>query len=94
MNVFHSLGERARRILNKRLSYRQCFCNPDGSLTTAGARVFRDLALYSSAFRTTFRTDPLEMARLAGRREMFLKMQAMLQLPDEEFLKSIDEVQE
>lgn len=91
MNVFHSLSERARRILNKRLSYRQCFCNPDGSLTSAGKRVFRDLALYASAYKTTYRPDALEMARLAGRREMFLKMQAMIELPDEEFLKSIED---
>jgi hypothetical protein len=34
------------------------------------------------------------MARMAGRREMFLKLQAMVKLPDEEFLKAIDEVTE
>jgi hypothetical protein len=94
VNVFHTLSERARRLLNKRLSYRQCFCNPDGSLTSAGARVFRDLALYSGAYKTTFRADPLEMAKMAGRREMFLKLQGMVKLPDEEFLKAIDEAQE
>ncbi len=91
MNVFHSLSERARRILNKRLSYRQCFCNPDGSLTSAGKRVFRDLALYCGAYKTTFRPDAREHALMEGRRQVFLKMQAMLELPDEEFLKSIED---
>lgn len=93
-----SLSDRARRFLSKRHSYRDCFCGPDGSLSRAGAAVMRDLAQYSGAYRTTFRVspvtrqaDPLAMARAEGRREMFLRMQAMLKLPDEEFLKAIED---
>lgn len=96
--MISTLTERARRILGKRLNYRACYCDPDGSLSRAGAAVMRDLAQFSGAYRTTFRVSPvtrqadaLAMARAEGRREMFLRMQAMLKLPDEEFLKSIED---
>lgn len=58
----------------------------------------RDLARFTGAYRTTFHLspvtrqgDPLAMARAEGRREVFLRLQAMLRLPDEEFLKSIED---
>lgn len=96
--ILAHLSERARRLLGRRLNYRACFCDPDGSLSRAGAAVMRDLAQFAGAYRTTFRLspvtrqgDPLAMARAEGRREMFLRMQAMLRLPDEEFLKAIED---
>ena len=95
-----SLSDRARALLSRRLDFRACFCNPDGSLSDAGARVMRHLAQKSGAYRTTFKVspvtrsaDPVAMAYAEGRRSLFLELQAMLKLPDEEFLKAIEDSQ-
>lgn len=95
-----ALSERARRFLNKRLSYRDCFCDPAGELTKAGAAVVRDMARYCGAYRTSFQVspvtraaDPLAMAYAEGRRAAFLRLQSMLKLPDEEVLRSMEEDQ-
>ena len=98
MSVFGALSDRARRFLNRRLHYRDCFCDPSGELTVAGAFVIRDLARKSGAYRTTFKVspvtrtaDPLAMSYAEGRRSLFLELQAMLQLPDAEVLKALNE---
>lgn len=93
-----ALTDRARRFLDRRLHYRDCFCDGGGDLTTAGAFVIRDLARKSGAYRTTFKVspvtrsaDPVAMAYAEGRRSLFLELQAMLQLPDAEVLKALNE---
>lgn len=93
-----SLSERARRFLSKRLSFRDCFCDPAGNLTPAGVSVMRTLARRAGAYRTSFRVspvtrtaDPYAMAFAEGRRDMYLYLQSMLQLPDEAILQSIED---
>lgn len=93
-----ALSDRARRLLNRRLSYRECFLDPGGTLTQAGAYVVRDLARFCGAYRTSFRVspitrsaDPLAMAYAEGRRDVFLRLQQMLKLPEEEFLRSLED---
>lgn len=95
---FDGLSERARRFLSKRLSYRDCFCDPAGELTPAGAAVVRDMARWCGAYRTSFKVspvsrtaDPVAMAYAEGRRSAFLRLQAMLKLPDEQVLAALDE---
>lgn len=96
----HGLSERARRFLNKRLAYRDCFCDPSGELTKAGAQVVRDMARFCGAYRTSFKVspvtrtaDPLAMAYAEGLRAAFLRMQSMLKLPDDQVLAALDEDQ-
>lgn len=98
MTVVRALSDRVRRLFDKRLAFRECFCDPGGELTRSGAMVMRSLARRAGAYRTSFRispvtrtADPLAMAYAEGRRDMFLFLQAMLQLPDEEVLKAIEE---
>lgn len=95
--ILGALSERARRFLNRRLSYRECFLQPGGAPTGAGSAVLRDLARFCHSHRTTFKTslagsaDPLAMAYFEGRRSVFLRFQAMLELPEEEFLRSLED---
>jgi hypothetical protein len=91
-----ALGERARRFLNRRLSFRDCFMDANGQLTMAGASVLRQFARKAGAYKSTFRSDlagradPIAMARAEGRREMYLFLQTMLELPDREVLNALD----
>ena len=69
-------SERARRFLNKRLSFRECFMTPGGGMTRAGADVMRHLARKASMYNEvshrspiTGAIDPLAMARQEGRRD-------------------------
>lgn len=96
--ILGALSERARRLLNRRLSYREVFLTPGGELTTASAYVMRDLARYCGAYRTSFRisqvtrsADPLAMAYAEGRRDVYLRLMQMLKLPEEEFLRSLED---
>lgn len=95
---FDGLSERARRFLNKRLSFRECFLDPGGELTKAGAVVMRCMAKRAGAYQSSFKVspisrqaDPLAMAYAEGRRDMFLYFQAMLELPDREILQAMED---
>lgn len=92
------LSERARRFLNKRLSFRECFLTPGGDLTTAGAAVMRHLARKAQMFNEvshrspiTGVIDPLAMARAEGRRDIYRYLQTMLELPDRAILESMED---
>lgn len=91
------LSERARRFLDRRLAFRDCFMGADGRLSRSGAQVMRLLAQKAGAYRTTYRTDtigradPIAMAKAEGRREMYLYLQTMLELPDREVLAALED---
>jgi hypothetical protein len=91
-----ALSDRARRFLNRRLSFRDCFMDASGQLTLAGASVLRQFARKAGAYKTTYRSDlagradPIAMARAEGRREMYLFLQSMLELPDRDVLNALD----
>lgn len=53
-------------------------------VTTAVATVLRDLANECFAFHTTFDADPRIHARREGRRDVWLHIQEMLQVPNDE----------
>lgn len=95
---FDGLSERARRFLNKRLSFRECFMTPGGELTGAGAAVMRHLARKSQIYNEvghrspiTGMIDPLAMARQEGRRDMYRYLQQMLELPDSAILEAMED---
>lgn len=96
---FDALSDRARRFLNKRLNYRECFLDAEGQLTAAGAAVMRDLARKSSIYLERDHKDrggaidPLAMARAEGRRDMYRFIQARLELPDRAVLEAMEDDQ-
>lgn len=76
------LAEKALAFLKGRQSaYRATFLNPKGE------EVLADLALFCRAHKSTAHPDPHMAARLDGRREVWLRIQAHLQLSDEELWK-------
>ena len=96
--MIHQLSERIRNALNKRHNYRACFLNEQGILTAHGQRVFKDLANYTDAYRSTIKMrpdgggiDPIAMGIAEGRRQVCLRLLAMLKLPDEEVLKAMEQ---
>lgn len=48
--------------------------------TDGGEQVLADLAAFCGAKKSVFNTDALEMARAEGRREVWLRIQAQLNL--------------
>lgn len=62
--------------------------------TFTDAEVLIHLANYCGAMRTSFSSDPLEMARREGRREVWLEIQKNLNLTEEDlynFARNIGE---
>lgn len=77
-----NLVEKVRTFLKGRqTAYRATFNNP------MGEQVLVDLARFCRAHQSTAHTDPNMAARLDGRREVWLRIQAHLQLSDEELWK-------
>jgi hypothetical protein len=73
------LIRRMRDFLSaRRTSYVRTFSNPPGQ------EVLADLAKFCRASEPTFHPDPRVHAMLEGRREVWLRIQAHLQLSDAE----------
>lgn len=96
-----ALSERARRFLSRRQAFRDCFMDNQGQLTASGARVLRLFAKKAGAYRSSVRLSPVSgvvdshaMAVAEGRREMYLYLQSMLELPDKAVLDAMEEPQE
>lgn len=88
--------KRIAAILSKRYNYRGCFMSENGQLTAQAQFVMRDLANYCDAYRTTMKTgpngvDPYASGVAEGRRQVWLRMQSMLRLPDDEVLRAMEQ---
>jgi hypothetical protein len=68
-------------LRQRQTAYQTTFAGPGGE------RVLADLAKFCRAYKTTYHEDPYIAARLDGRREVFLRVQAHLQLNDEQLWK-------
>lgn len=93
-----TLSDRIRRLLLKKHSYRDCLQNPDGeTLTKAGATVMKDLARFCGAFKSSLPTvmgrgvDPIAMAYAEGRRSVYLRIAAQLNVKEADILSAIEE---
>lgn len=76
------LFEKARAFLFRRQrAYQLTFGNP------MGEQVLRDLAKFCRAHEPTFHPDPRVAAQLDGRREVWLRIQAHLNLSSEDLWK-------
>jgi len=72
--IYEHVREFFRR---RRTSYVSTFRGP------AGEDVLRDLAAFCRAHTSTANADPHVAARLDGRREVWLRIQSYLNLPDD-----------
>jgi len=68
-------------VAERQTDYIRTFSTPHGE------KVLADLARFCRANETTFHTDPRVHAALEGRREVFLRLQAHLNLQDEELFR-------
>lgn len=92
------LSERLRWLLKRKYSYRDCFQEPDGAtLSNAGAIVIRDLARFCRVYQgnaprgVSGAIDPIAMAMAEGRRQVFLRIQAQLNVSEADILKANEE---
>lgn len=93
-----ALTDRIRRLLLRKQSYRECFQLPDGDeLSKSGAYVMRDLARFCGAYRGNAplslnkTVDPIAMAIQEGRRQVYLRIQAQLNVSEADILKANEE---
>ena len=74
---------RLRRLRRRRGAYRALFGpNPEGLLTPEQEIVLADLKRFCHADSSCFDVDPRAHAMREGRREVWLRIQAFLQLTD------------
>lgn len=67
----------------KSRDYKGLFFGENGDLRREGERVLADLRRFCRADHATiFSTEPLEMARREGRREVFVRLTKMLNLDE------------
>lgn len=67
-------------------AYREVFS------TAAGRRVLRDLARMCHAAGTTYHEDPREAARREGKRQVWLRIQSLINMDDTELLTLSKEI--
>lgn len=92
--TYAQLTARARAILSRRYSYRAVF-TPANDATGAGKAVLKDLAKYCRAYESTVMVgqsgyDSHASAVAQGRREVWLRIQSMLELPDKHLLNDVE----
>lgn len=92
------ISDRIRRLLIRNQSYKHCFQEDDGqTLTKDGAYVMKDLARYCGAFKSNMPTnghgsvDTHAMAVAEGRRQVYLRILAQLNVTEAEILKANEE---
>jgi len=72
-----------RWLLTLQQHYRRTFNRPDDN---SGQRVLADLAKFCDVYGSPFRSDVREMDRMAGRREVFIRISQNLNLDEQELL--------
>jgi hypothetical protein len=61
-------------IRNKEWAFRQIFGGDNGELNEAAKVALADLRYFCNGTKSNFNTDALEMARMEGRREVFMRI--------------------
>ncbi len=94
-----SISDRIRRLLTKKHSYRDCFQEPDGqTLTKHGAAVMKDLARFCGMYKSNMPSGPAgvdthAMAVAEGRRQVYLRIAAQLNVKEADILSAMEEEQ-
>lgn len=94
----HSEGLMSRMLAGwngkRSMHYQRLFIDDDGAPSIDGEKVLADLRKFCRGDQSTFHQDPRIHALLEGRREVFLRILAMLNMPSEatnSFLEVSDE---
>jgi hypothetical protein len=61
-------------IKNKEWAFRKVFGSENGELNEASKIALADLRYFCNGTKSNFNTDALEMARMEGRREVFMRI--------------------
>lgn len=69
-------------VAPRRSRWRWLFLNDDGELRRAGEAALAELRNYAGVNQSSFRTDPLLMARMEGRREVVMRIINYLNLDE------------
>lgn len=77
-------------LITKRRCYRAIFLPADGEPNIESERVLGDLRRFCRAQASTFDPDPYVAARMAGRREVWLRLRHFLDLSDEQVAKFVE----
>lgn len=84
-----SLTQGVSRLLRRKLAYKRVFLNVDGNPSRDQELVLADLRRFCRAQSSTAivspiskSVDPIAMAMAEGRREVWLRLQAMLHMPE------------
>lgn len=96
MQTLEELRERlVRRFRGKRFRYMEVFGAAEETRTAAQRQVLAELARYAGIGRSHFlrmgAADPLQLARLEGRREMVLLIQEALHMSEERLARLASE---
>jgi hypothetical protein len=84
MAIFASVEKAKRFLFARRYSYRQIFSGPPGEA------VLRDLAVFCRAGESTFHDNERVQSKLDGRREVFLRISAHLNLTEAQLWELYD----
>lgn len=92
--LFCAVPERFLKVLLRRFLpgavARWLFQSPEGAVTRAGEVLLADLREYSGLGRSAFNSDPLKMARIAGRQDVVLRIVNYLNLDEREVQKLME----
>ena len=95
MSGWNQAFERLRaKLQDRRMAYRAVFESPGGDLNPMAQIVMRDLAKYCYANKPTLKvshitqqSDPTAMAFAEGRRDVYNRISAMLNLTDDQIAR-------
>lgn len=88
--LFRGVPDRFAPLLT-RWVWRWLFLSADGQLHRGGRIVLRDLGRFARVHQlSNFSSDPLVMARREGRREVFARIQYLLNLNETEIRKMME----
>lgn len=84
-------------FLRRKLAYRQVFGDPASEPTIAQAAVMADLQKYCNVNKSTamvsmsnHSVDPISMAMLEGRRQVYMRIQQYVNMRDEYIVKQAE----
>lgn len=77
---------------HKEMAYRAVFKGEDEKLKPLADDVMADLRIFCHATKQQFSSDPLQMARLVGRKEVFDRIMTFLKVDYEEYFNLNEEI--
>lgn len=80
-------------LKRKETNYRLLFRAQDKKLNQAAKIVLSDLRVFCHGTQSAFDKDPIEMARKAGRQEVFQRIMNFLEVDYSEYYQLVEEIE-